>query len=202
MKNYVVFDPASGEILRSGHCQDSDLELQDPTGNVIEAEGRDSSHYVQDGQLVAYTDEQAAAKANRPSYPCEWSNTSCTWADLRDLDRIKLDQWALIKAAREDALKAGFTWNGMKFQSDPTSQQQIQGAVAGAQLAATAGAPVSITWTLADNTTTVLSAQDMAGVGLALLAFVQSQFDRGVELRKQIEAALDAASVQAITWAS
>jgi hypothetical protein len=200
MKNYVVFDPATGEILRAGHCQDSDLELQDPNGNVLESDAQDDTHYVVDGEVVAYTDDQAAAKASRPTYPATWSNTTFVWVDDRALDKVRADQWSAIKAARSAAVAGGFGWNGMSFQSDPTSQGQIQGAVQLAVLAAQAGQPFTINWTLTDNTVATLSGADMIQVGLAMGAFVQAQYDKGVALRNQIDAATDAEAVQAITW--
>ncbi len=117
--------------------------------------------------------------------------------DLRSLDQVKLDQWALIKANRDATLAGGFEWNSMHFQSDATSQQQIIGAVQLAALVST----ITIPWTLTDNTVVSLSAADMQNVGIALGQFVQTTYAKGVTLRGQINDATSIEAVQAITWA-
>jgi len=198
MKNYIVFDSSTGEVLRAGHCQDSDLALQDPNGNVLESDADESTGFVQDGQVVLYTGEQAAAKAAVPAYPARWSNETFAWQDLRDLDAIKRDQWSKVKAARDAAIRGSFTWDGSVFDSNETSQRQIQGAV---QLAQLAGTGFSIDWTLQDNSVRTLTSTEMIQVGIALGTWVQTNFTKGISLREQINAATDAASVQAVTWA-
>jgi len=117
--------------------------------------------------------------------------------DTRSLAQVKLDQWAVVKAARDAAINSSFTWDGSAFDSDETSQRQIQGAVAAAALV---GSSFSVQWTLKDNTTRTLSYDDVVSVGRALFAWVQTNFDRGVDLREQINAATSAEAVKAIGW--
>lgn len=49
MKNFIVY-LNSGQIVKTGYCQDNDFYLQGT--NVIEGVANDSEQYVQDGQIV------------------------------------------------------------------------------------------------------------------------------------------------------
>lgn len=50
MKNFIVYDPNSGEILRTGSCPDEDFELQGQY--VMEGIADDSTQYWSDGNIV------------------------------------------------------------------------------------------------------------------------------------------------------
>jgi hypothetical protein len=56
MSLYATYDPVTGEILRSGQCQESDIELQAGDGqSVIERENpdhHDSNAYVMEGVIT------------------------------------------------------------------------------------------------------------------------------------------------------
>lgn len=50
---FVVYDPATGTILRTGICAETDLHLQaHGTEAVIAGEADDERHAVRDGQIV------------------------------------------------------------------------------------------------------------------------------------------------------
>jgi hypothetical protein len=116
------------------------------------------------------------------------------------LAAARLRAWARIKDARDAAIASGFTWNGLVFDSDDVSQQRIQGGVQLASMAAANGQEFSIDWTVADNTTRTLSGVDMIAVGVALGAWVTSNFAAGVALRAQINAATSIDQLAEITW--
>lgn len=108
--------------------------------------------------------------------------------------------WARIKLARDAAEGGGFLYNGVKFDSDPTSVQRISGAVTLAMLAQTMGTPYSQDWIVADNSTMALDAQGMISVGIALGMHVKAVFDRSKAVRAEIAAATTAAQLDAIVW--
>ena len=132
-----------------------------------------------------------------PPHPwMKWDENAIAWIDLRNLDDLKADQWAKIKAARGDAEFGGFTWDGSPFDSDAISQQRIIGA---SQLAGiTPG--FLIDWTLADNTVRTLNATDMQAVGFALGQHVNAQHVKARGLRQQIDDATTPAEVEAVVW--
>lgn len=118
------------------------------------------------------------------------------WVDRRDLAFYKDERWGLIKKARDDAEFGGFTWDGSVFDSDSVSQSRIQGAV----VLAGGVESFSISWTLADNSTRLLSGSEMLGVGVALGEHVNAQHERARALRAQIAAATSVNALQAIVW--
>lgn len=82
MKHYIVYDPGTGEIEISGTC--SPEQFDGPVENNkcrMEAEASTATHFVSNGLLVAYTAQQAAAKADRPSHRHKWDNTTFSWIE-------------------------------------------------------------------------------------------------------------------------
>lgn len=132
----------------------------------------------------------------KPSPYHVFNYTTKQWEDPRTLADLKAAQWNLIKQARSQAEYAGFAWDGSTFDSDALSQNRITGAVTLAMLSPT----FTINWILADNTTRLLDQAGMAQVGAALGAHVAAQFEHGVTLRAQIEAATTEGQVVAVVW--
>lgn len=116
------------------------------------------------------------------------------------LDSAKTAKWAEVKQHRNEAENGGFVWDGSRFDSTPISQSRIQGAVQLATLAKLTNQPFSIEWTLMNNGTRSLSADDMIAVGMALGAHINEQHVRARQLREQIEAATTPEQVQAVRW--
>tara|TARA_B100001105_G_scaffold253662_1_gene247666 strand:- start:177 stop:806 length:630 start_codon:yes stop_codon:yes gene_type:complete len=102
------------------------------------------------------------------------------------LEARRARRWAELKQQREVREYGGFVWDGSAFDSDPESRARIMGAVQLAVLAAAEGQPFERTWVLADDTTRVLSGDDMVAVGLALGLHVGRLFDQGVQVRAQL----------------
>ncbi|TDK63560.1 DUF4376 domain-containing protein [Sapientia aquatica] len=195
MNCYGIYNITTGVIrcvLTASNDNISENVQAGESAIILLDDEADDKHYVSNGVVVPY-----------PTKPAEfyiWDYTTTTWIDPRTLADAQLAQWEIVKAARDAANLTGFVWNSMNFQSDPTSQAQIQGAIQLAQLAIAASQPFSIVWTLTDNTTTTLSATDMFGVGVALGTFIQTNYAKGVALRNEINAATSIPAVEAIVW--
>ena len=116
------------------------------------------------------------------------------------LDAKKLRKWHLVKAQRDTREFGTFTWDGSVFDCDTVSTGRIMGAFSLALAAKILAAPFSQDWTLADNTTRTLSADDMLGVGLALGTNVGTAHAIAKSLRDAIVAAPDEAALEQITW--
>lgn len=191
MKNFYASMP-NGQIVMTGNCGDNELELQQfPGATIYEGIARFDGHYRDDsGAVVAI-----------PSAPSEhhvFSYESKTWIDPRTLEDHKTAAWERIKLARAAAEKTPFTYDGSVYDAD---QAHISGAVQGALLSQVAGQPFTIDWTLADNTIKTLNAEQMIGVGVALITRVSGIYDTARSLRTQIEACTTPAQADAITWA-
>ena len=73
--SFVVYDQATGTILRTGTCAETDLHLQaHGTEAVIEGVADDERHEVRDGQIVEREavadplDEQITARSTAAAY--------------------------------------------------------------------------------------------------------------------------------------
>lgn len=120
--------------------------------------------------------------------------------DPRTLEDYKTQRWEYLKTKRDETLDGGFTWNNLTFDSDPKSRGNIQGAVTLAQLSEQGNQPFSITWTLKDNTTTVLNIQEMKEVGVALANHLNTQYNKGRDLRAQLDQATTKEEIESIVW--
>lgn len=112
---YLIYDKASGEILRWGACP----SRRDVRGSLAGAPYRiahatSSSHYLVGRKLVEYTPEQASRKAAAPDHPAAWSNTSMQWTDTRPpaavyeamLGRVRSQRNALLAESDVMLLRA------------------------------------------------------------------------------------------------
>jgi hypothetical protein len=201
----VVYDPASGEIRRSVTCPADIVALQAADGEaVLQGRADDSTHYVADGALVAYTSEERARKAARPAGPCAWSNATRAWIDLRTLEQRRAERWAQIKAARAAAIDAPLAVPGVgAFDCDEASRANIANAALLMQTMAASlqpGEVPTIEFTLADNTVATLTAAQMVDVALRMGAKVQAAHATARALRDAIAAAATAEAVDSVHW--
>jgi hypothetical protein len=113
------------------------------------------------------------------------------------LDAARERAWSRVKVARAQAEDGNFVYDGDVYQADKV---RINGAVQLAVLAKSAGQPFRETWTLTDNSTRTLDADQVIALGLALGQYVSDLYATGRDLRAQIEAAETAGEVQAIGW--
>jgi len=122
-----------------------------------------------------------------PSMHHHFDYTSRSWIDLRTLDEIKTQKWAEIKLQRDQVEFGGFEFEGGVYDSDRVAQTRISGAVL-------SGA--GQIWTLADNTTRTLTADQLQLLYQALQAHVSTVHERGriarqlicsAETREQVE---------------
>jgi hypothetical protein len=206
---FFIFN-ATGAIQRWGDVPPEMVELQARVGEYVGiGDCTSDTHWVPfiadvPQAPVAYTPAERERLADRPRHSATWDTATRQWIDGRDLEQQRADAWARIKAARSAAEYGGFDCQiggvTMRFDSDSENQRRLQGAVAMAQLAASAGQPFAVTWTLEDNSVVTLSAADLIAAGVALGNHVTACFDRGRTLREQIAAATTKAELDAIVW--
>ena len=159
---------------------------------MIEAVAVYGKDYVLDGVVLPLP--------NRPSPVHVFDYGSKIWFDPRSLEELKTVKWSEIKKARTEAEVSGFTWDGVVFDSDLVSQQRISAAIQMASITAAAGEVFSITWTLQDNSTRVLSASDMSAVGISLGNHVAELHVKAQKLRASIDAATSPKELALIAW--
>lgn len=111
-------------------------------------------------------------------------NRTVIWEQARDLRDVKIDAGAPTPFGAVD--------------SDEQARSNVSGAALGALIAKSANAPYSVTWTMLDNSTQTLDADEMITMALAVLTHVNACHERARALRVQIETAPDMAALLAI----
>ncbi|ENX29110.1 MULTISPECIES: DUF4376 domain-containing protein [Acinetobacter] len=112
------------------------------------------------------------------------------WTDPRSLDEIKAQRWTEIKSQRDQLEFGGFEFEGGIYDSDQVSQGRIMGAAA---------AGMDQVWTLADNTTTYLTANELVQLYQALQMHIAITHQRGRVAREAIVSATTKDDVDAVT---
>ena len=106
--------------------------------------------------------------------------------------------WGAARKQRDDAIDAGAPTPFGAVDSDEAARSNVSGAALGALIAKSANAPYSVTWTMLDNSTVALDADQMIAMALSVLMHVNACHERARELRAVIEAATDMAALLAI----
>lgn len=123
--NFIVYDVASFEIISTGECSPDVFEMQasNPGEAVIEGVASSDSAYVENGQIVLYTQQQKDAKSNRPSFAFVWSNTTFTWYDPRDQQQ-KYD--SCVQAVNAQRIQLLYESDWTQIPNNPLTEQAQQ----------------------------------------------------------------------------
>ncbi len=98
-----------------------------------------------------------------------WDESARQWVDRRSVAEAIADRWSVVRDARNRLDRSPITVDGRTFDATSQSQIEIRLRALEASAALAAGdASWSVTWTLADNTDSVLTAQQMIAVADAL----------------------------------
>lgn len=67
MKDYIVHDKITGEIIRTGSCPDDMVDIQkvNDNENVIEGKAHDEQDYIKDGKVAKLTKAMLTAKLSK-----------------------------------------------------------------------------------------------------------------------------------------
>lgn len=142
-----------------------------------------NSHYYENGMWIEMPE--------RPSIYCKFDYVYKAWVDCRTVEQAKSDKWALLKAERDALEIGGFEYDGNIYDSDVVSQSRI---IAAAQL----GVPT--VWTLKDNTTIELTAQQLKELSQSLALHITSLHDRARIVRQLINEAETIEQSESITF--
>lgn len=126
--------------------------------------------------------------------------TGGSWAPGSDdtVATAKARRWSAIKAERRRHVAGTFTAAGKTYNCN---REAITLATHGAMLAKAAlDLTWTKTWTLADNTSATLTADQVLTVARAFDDYIGALWVTGRTLRAQIAAATTIAQVEAITW--
>lgn len=131
----------------------------------------------------------------RPYYP--WNGLWEEYNDEAPLEYVKQQKIAEIKNTRDTLEVADVEYNGNTYDFDDKSRMRLAVALKALQLQ---GASATIDWTLADNTTAVITANDILQVFAAAAVRSNELHQRYRSLKEQVSAAADKAAVEAINF--
>ena len=151
----------NGKILQMIYANEETVVLNTPKDGFAVDDPPKSNMFYQDGWV-----EMPA----QPSPYFIFDYEIKQWIDPRSLDEIKAQKWAEIKSQRDQIEFGGFEFEGNIYDSNQVSQGRIMGA---------AGAGTDQTWTLANNTTVELTAQQLKELYAALQAHIAGVHERG-----------------------
>lgn len=115
---------------------------------------------------------------------------------LEDAKKMKRHQ---IDRARDGQIFGGFEFVPFgKFETDPRSTDNIKAAVAGATASKVLGVPFQRKWKLDDNTYANIGADEVIAVGMTLLDYVSSVYQRSWDLKDLLDAAETVEEVEAL----
>lgn len=107
-------------------------------------------------------------------------------ADIAARLRSKINQ------RRNELEQSGFPYMDTVFDSNQVSAIRIANAAAGALTAMSLSIPYEVTWTAADNSQVPMTAQDVAGLPLAMAVHANSCHQAASVKKSEVQALLDA----------
>lgn len=192
MKTYIVYEEATGRILRAGSCDDADLPLQAQAGEaVMEGQASPRLNYIDGGELREFTLEELNLRAMlRPGQ--RWQMPERIVVDDRTLAQAKADQMARVNQTCDAAMsviKLGYpeseqqTWDKQEREAREGGATPLLSALATAR-----GLDIN-----------ELKARVIAKAD-AFAAYSGQLIGRRQRCEDRIDAAQTVAEVDAVTW--
>lgn len=182
----TTFVDADGKLLLTIHANAEIVALNVPEGGIAVIDPPSSQGY--------YYCHANCEWRSIPDQPSRWHSFNCasrTWVDNKTLDDAKAEKWASIKEERDEIEFGGFEFKGNVYDSDAFSQNRI---IVAAQL----GAPA--VWTLKDNSTIELTAQQLNELSQSLALHITSLHERARIARHLINEAETIEQIESIAF--
>lgn len=190
-----VFTGAS--VQGGAYARDAFLQAAGPDFSVYEGDVRYPCSRVDaaSGGLVDYIPNPPAYKIDLDLYRWRWDASARRWVASPRLSKLKLDQWGVLKAARDSALYAPLP---TPFGVMDHTQVSIEAIARKAQ--SSLALDTDVVFTRADNSTVQLTPRDMRV--LLSLSVEREALVRGVaaHLRESLDAATTPGDVFSVVW--
>lgn len=186
LKTAVIVD-AFGRIVKSfSNASDDFIKLNQSPKEIIIFTSPPKKDAYWDGGI-----QQFVELPDKPSKYHTFDYAIKEWVDLRTLDEIKAQKWAEIKSERDRIEFGGFEFDGDIYDSDQVSQGRILGA---------ASAGLSQVWTLANNSTRLLTASQLQQLYATLQMHIAAAHERGRIARQLIYEATSKEQIKAVNF--
>lgn len=116
-------------------------------------------------------------------------------APEKNLDELKADKVQQLKWSRDAAEVKPIEYNGNNFDYDDKARDRINAAIIALDISGQ-----SIEWTLADNTNTTVTAQDLRNIITAVAVRANELHIKYRELKEKVLACQSKEQVEKITW--
>lgn len=184
----IVYEKSNGKVL---HCMSIPREFYNNAATHQDYIEVDYFTFEKASRVEGYVGKgEWHAAEGKPSENHIYDYDLRVWVDPRSLDEIKAQKWAEIKSQRDQLEFGGFEFEGNIYDSDQVSQGRIMGA---------AIAGIDQVWTLADNTTVDLTAEELKELYAALQRHVATVHERGRVARYKIDVATTPQDIEAVT---
>jgi len=180
-----------GELLTTYTGLFPDSILMNPGSVLVAGAAPENSYYL---------DEAWVPLPTKPSPNHKFNWLTKQWEDPRTLADLKAAQWTQIKAARETAINAPLETPYGTVDSGPDDRGNITDAVMLLQTMESLGTPITIEFTMFDNTPITLTTAQMVHIGLLLGQKVQAAYVRSQARRAEIDAATTKEAIEAVVW--
>lgn len=169
-----------GELLFNIQASDEIVRLNTPEDCIAVEDPPHSNMFYANGW---------AAMPIQPSFNHIFDYDLKRWVDSRTIEEVKEQKWAEIKLSRDLIEFGGFSYGGNVYDSDQVSQGRILGA---------AMSNTDLTWTLQNNESIDLSANELKELFVAMQAHISLTHDRSRAARELIYSATTPEEVEAV----
>ena len=177
------------QIFQNGKVRAVITYYDDDNGGYVP----DNPEHVVEGEPTTLLDYWDGSKWVTPSdAPSEYhyfDYDTKTWVDGRSLDEIKNNKWQSVLRQRNALEFGGFSYGGNVYDSSQVSQGRILGA---------AMANINQTWTLQNNESIELSANELKELFVAMQAHISLTHERSRTTRELIYSATTPEEVEAV----
>ena len=177
----IYFFTSSGKITRRVSCPLAEAVFFAQEGEQwIEFNNAvsDETHYIHNGTVVAFPQS--------PGTGCEWNWTTLTWElsenSFSELKTIKNKE---IDLQRDKVRYSGVIYNGVRFDSDPTSSSNLTGWVSGISSGITL--PQSFTWRSENNEDIPFTEGDVLSLASVMLFKATACYKKAWELKETLK---------------
>lgn len=193
--NYYISKTESGEITQimtaNGYEIDGMTRVQQVEFEVLQHHKGLKRHYWDNGLVE---------KPEQPSNYHKFDYVSKSWKDPRTLEEIKLIKWKEIKEVRDSEINSPITTPYGVFDGSTTARQNLNQVLMSINTKVTRKQPVSINFTLYDNTVVKLNSDNLQDVGVLLTDREQVIRTKATALRNTIDTATTIEEVNNVVW--
>jgi len=200
----TIYSIATGAIKRTLSCREVSIPFNIKEGEgYVEGEFSSTDHYIYDGILHAYSEDEILLMASVP-LGWKWQMPERIAVDTRALEQAKATAASRINVDRDRAVAFfdRFTYDSVIYDGNAAAQENIR--VAAFIANSNTPLPEGFSWRSFDNVDVPMNKEQLLGLQIALLqslaAVTFNSHKIARDLKSEIESATTNEQVDAIKW--